>query len=643
VAQAAPNPFKDLSAEEIRIAAELIKKSNRFSDGLRFVMISTREPLKEKVLKREAIAREAFLVLYETKKNELYEAIVDLNKQQITHVKRLPEGRQAPMLDEEYARVETLIKADPTWQAALKRRGITQLDQVHIDAWAPGLLSPEETRLKHKIARGLAFFKGDYKNPYARPIEGVVATVDLTENKVMSIWDRKDTIPVAPGGRDFDEASNQPLQQTPSAIVQSQPDGPGFTVSDQQVQWANWSFAFSLHPIQGLVLYHVHFQEPNQPKRSVLYKGSLSEMVVPYGDPDQAWTFRNAFDVGEYGLGKTAHTLDPLVDAPAYARFFDAQLSDDHGDAWVIPRAVAIYERNAGLLWKHMDSDDRTVQARPARQLVVMFATTIGNYDYGVQWVFHPDGVIEVEVFATGILLAKGTVETTNPCVSGCKNLVEPLVQAPNHQHFFSFRLDLDVDGPQNTPVEMNVNTLAPHPERNPAANAFEVVNTLLTLEGMAARDLNPASARFWKVIHATQKNDLGHPTGYKLMPGDNSPLLLHPQSPIRQYAPFTAHSVWFTRFHDGEQSSAGDYPYQGRGNEGGLKDFVSNNESLENQDSVLWYTLGITHITRPEEWPIMNVHRSGFKLVPVNFFSRNPTMNLPAVPQAQIDQALSR
>jgi primary-amine oxidase len=44
----------------------------------------------------------------------------------------------------------------------------------------------------------------------------------------------------------------------------------------------------------------------------------------------------------------------------------------------------------------------------------------------------------------------------------------------------------------------------------------------------------------------------------------------------------------------------------------------------------VLWYSLGVTHIPRPEDWPVMPVHKAGFKLMPNGFFARNPAMDVP-------------
>ena len=75
--------------------------------------------------------------------------------------------------------------------------------------------------------------------------------------------------------------------------------------------------------------------------------------------------------------------------------------------------------------------------------------------------------------------------------------------------------------------------------------------------------------------------------------------------------------------------NSDGVYPNQSKGGEG-LPQFVSNNESIENTDVVVWYTLGVTHIPRPEEWAVMPVTHVGFKMIPGGFFSRNPALDVP-------------
>jgi len=41
--------------------------------------------------------------------------------------------------------------------------------------------------------------------------------------------------------------------------------------------------------------------------RPVLYRASLAEMYVPYGDPAPTHRFKNVFDQGEYGVGWLAN------------------------------------------------------------------------------------------------------------------------------------------------------------------------------------------------------------------------------------------------------------------------------------------------------------------------------------------------
>jgi primary-amine oxidase len=379
-----------------------------------------------------------------------------------------------------------------------------------------------------------------------------------------------------------------------------------------------------MDPLQGLTLYHVRFQD-GEKQRSVLYKISLAEMLVPYSSPLKSWSFRNAFDIGEYGLGKTLHPLVKGVDVPENSLLFDTALSDDRGGETKRLGGIAAYERDTGLLWKHRDAETGESWGVRDKVLVVTFITTIGNYDYGINYVFHRDGVIAVEPYLTGILLAKGTALEKNPCVTGCQPLVEKNILAPPHQHFFNFRMDLDVDGPLNSPQEAHVRAL-PAGKDNPDRNAFEAVNTTLRSEKLAARDHDFQAARKWKVMNPKEKNALGHPTGYMLMPGETGFPYLSRENSIRKRAGFINHAAWFTAYRDGEQSAAADFPTTAPEGQG-LPAYIADDQPLIEKDVVLWFTFGVTHVPRPEEWPVMNMHKTGFMLMPVNFFSRNPML----------------
>lgn len=647
ISSAMAHPLDDLSEAEIKKAVSIIKGSGKFTQEIRFPVLSVNEPKKAALLKSpegEGLHREVKAVVFEKLKNELFEVTVDLTDGAILSNKKI-NGVQPPILLEEYKRMSDTVKADPRWQAAMKKRGYTNLDDLFVDGWAPGLLSKQEKSSKARLMRGVTYFKGKRDNFYARPIEGAIATVDMNTDKVIGFVDLG-TVPLPPSAQELDEDSIRQtnggkLRDSANPIEISQPGGPGFKVTGQKIEWNNWSFRFNFQPMKGLTLYQIAYKDSGK-DRSIMYKGGLSEMTVPYGDPAKTWSFRNAFDVGEYGLGRTAHPLTPLVDVPSNAVFFNSWYADDFGEPQKIARAVAIFERDGGLLWKHQDQYTGLAHARRANELVITFMTTVGNYDYAIDWIFHQDGVLDVQARLTGMLLAKGSVIKRNPCqgAKSCTHLAEPEIITPPHQHFFCFRLDFDIDGPKgDTPVEMDTYAL-PINSKNPDGNAFDTKNTALVSERQAARDHSPLHARKWKVINTSVKNAIDHPVGYALIPGEKAVPYLSPKSPIRQRAGYLDHPIWFTEYRDDEQSAAGEYPNQSAGRDG-LKEWISRDAPLQSKDVVMWYVFGATHVPRPEEWPIMNVHNVGFKLIPINFFSKNPAMDVPAVSKEKVEKAV--
>lgn len=207
--------------------------------------------------------------------------------------------------------------------------------------------------------------------------------------------------------------------------------------------------------------------------------------------------------------------------------------------------------------------------------------------------------------------------------------LVAPNIDAVYHQHFFCFRLDLDVDGAgKNSVMEMNTET-APADAANPEHNAFVMKETMFHTEGEAVRLLNLASSRHWKVVNTSVKNALGQSVAYMLVPGENSAPYAAPDSQVRKRTGFMDAHLWVTPYDPNEIYAAGFYANQNRG-EDTVAQWVKKNRSIENQDVVLWYTMGIMHIPRPEDWPIMPVHHAGFQLMPVGFFDRNPALDVP-------------
>jgi primary-amine oxidase len=621
---ATAHPLDPLTAEEIAAAAEVLRADGRASDISRFQALSLHEPPKEEVLAwrpGQPLRREALALLYDRSRRASSEAVVDLHARKVVSWKDVP-GVQPAYTLEDLAVTAATVRADPSWREAVRRRGIPDFENVQIEPGPAGYYGRAQEEGK-RLARAVSYYRGSARNAYARPVEGLVAVVDLDARKIVELIDTG-TVPVPAAGGEA-SAPGPVRPALPLQIVQ--PKGVGFEVRGHEVRWQNWRFRYGMLPREGVVLYTVGYEDAGS-LRPVLYRASLSEMLVPYADPGPAWSFRNAFDVGEYGLGRSALSLELLSDAPSNAVLLDATLADESGRPLAAPRAVALFERDGGLLWKVYDYLTGHQESRRARELVLSWQAAAANYAYGFNWVFHQDGTLEMEVLLTGVLQVKAVTPTaaaTHSSEHG--HFVARDLEAVHHQHFFNFRLDLDVDGTRNSVVEMNTRPMPPGPG-NREGTGFVMKETLLRTEREARRQLDLASSRAWKVINPAQKNRLRQPVGYVLVPAENTVPYAQPASWIRKRAGFVGAHLWVTPYDPAQTYAAGDYVSQSRGG-GGLPTWTRANRALENQDVVLWYTLGVTHLPRPEDWPVMSVHRTGFKLVPAGFFSANPALDV--------------
>ena len=617
LARAATHPLTPLSAEEIRTATGILRSSGRLPQPSRICTVTLDEPAKEDVLRNVPLPRRAFAVVYDHSANRTYEAIADLSAGRLVSWKEIP-GAQPPIGENDSVIADRIVRSDPRWRQALQERGIRDPNSVLTVSWPAGYFAlPGDDQ--GRIARVTPYYGAAGQNYYAHPIEGVAAHVNLTTGKIVDFVDIDRNAPLSRENADLTPAATSPLRSVPAPILITQPGGPGFQTEDGEVRWQKWRFRYALNAREGLVLYTVGYEDGGR-VRPVMYRGALSEMAVPYGDPGAAWFFRNSFDAGELGLGAMASSLRAGVDCPQNCSLFDAVLADEAGQPHSIPHAVALYERDEGVAWKHGDN------ARRARELVLSFLSEAGNYEYGFDWVFHQDGTLEMRVALTGIMSVKGVPDGAPH--DPYSHLVAKNIAAVHHQHFFSFRLDMDVDGTMNRVVEMNSAPLPAGP-RNPHGGAFTMEETVLDSERKAQRNLNLETSRRWIVESASAKNALGQPTGYALLPGENAVPFLLPESWVRKRAGFLNSHVWVTAYNPAEIYAAGSYPYQSKGGDG-LPKWAAADRPLANRDVVLWYTMGITHNPRPEDWPVMPTYIAGFKLEPWGFFARNPAMDLP-------------
>jgi len=336
--------------------------------------------------------------------------------------------------------------------------------------------------------------------------------------------------------------------------------------------------------------------------------------------------WKNAFDAGEWGLGRMANSLTLGCDCLGVIHYFDAVLANEQGEPYTIENAICMHEEDYGILWKHHDLHADTNEVRRSRRLVVSFIATVGNYEYGFYWYFYLDGNIQFEVKLTGIVSTMAIAPGETPTYA---NVIAPGLAAPHHQHLFNARLDFDIDGTTNTVYEVEAKPIPTGPD-NPYGNAFCEQVTLLPTEAAAQRQTQAATSRHWRVVNPASTNRLGAPVGYRLVPTASTPTLLaQEESSVAQRAGFARHNLWVTPYARDERRAAGEFPNQHAGGDG-LPRWTTANRPITERDIVCWYSFGVTHFVRPEDWPVMPVEYTGFLLSPFGFFERNPALDVP-------------
>ena len=621
------HPLDPLTPREVEIAASLAKKE--LSDQAVFCSVALIEPTKE-VLdlydETQSIPRKLRLVGYEYVESNTdggFEAEVNVTDEEI-NVRRIKDG-QAPIGFTDVVRAIQITKQDSGWQDAMRLRGVTNFELVQIDPWPAGGYQHSSIPDGHRAHRAISFVREDAEdNGYARPVHGLIAHVDLTAGKVAYLEDHGVT-PLPPESGRYTAEHQQSLQAPLSRLEIEQPDGPGFEVTGNFIEWRNWEFRVSIHPVNGLVLHSLGFRDGER-VRTILHRAALSDMVVPYGDTDPMHSWKHVLDAGEASLGNCVNSLRLGCDCVGEIQYLDHYAIKPDGSARHVERAICVHEEDYGILWKHYDGLSRITEVRRSRRLVVSSFYTVGNYEYGFYWYLYLDGTIQMEVKLTGIV-GVSAVEDGGERPEFAP-LVAPNLASPIHQHLFCFRLDFEVDGRTNSVCEINTEAM-PICDENPNGTAFHAKSTELNSELDARRTVNSSTSRCWKVINPNKMNRLGKPVAYKLMPSSTTKSFASPNSNVAQRSGFAQYNLWVTPCEEDKLCAAGDYPNLHPGSDG-LQKWTRADREIVDQDIVVWHTFGSTHVPRPEDWPVMPVEYCGFVLKPDGFFDRNPTIDLP-------------
>ncbi|CAL9779352.1 unnamed protein product [Musa acuminata subsp. burmannicoides] len=648
------HPLDPLTYNEIKAIRSILASHPDFASPNTFPSIhslSLLEPEKAVVLAWRPgdtlPPRRAVVVAYSA--NHTHVLPVDIaSRSVLRHVVRARPAGYPSLTPEEMERATKAAAAHPDVINAVFYRGLNPSSGVVCGPLASGWYGPEEEN--RRVIKVQCYAKSP--NFYMSPVEGLTVTVDVDTGGVIRVSDQGLGIPV-PRNRDTDyRYESQKRMPTTEAVAvnpmsMEQAGKPSMRVGagGHAVRWAGWEVHIRPDARAGMVVSRARFRDPEGGGawRDVMYKGMVSELFVPYMDPGEGWYFKTYMDAGEYGMGTNAFPLLRLNDCPRNAIYMDAVFAAADGTPFVRPDVVCVFERYEGdVAWRHTEKpvfgyDIR--EARPKVTLVARMVASVGNYDYTVDWEFQMDGLIRVKVSLSGMLMVKATAYGNLSQVPEGEDLYGTLV-ADNivgvvHDHFVTFYLDMDVDGPSNSFVKVHMETQETAPGESPRKSYMKVVREVARTEEDAKVKLKLYDPSEFHVVNPSRLSKLGNPSGYKLVPGATAVSLLDLDDPPQKRAAFTNNQIWVTPYNRSEEWAGGLLAYQSHGDDN-LAVWSQRDRKIENEDIVLWYTMGFHHVPCQEDYPIMPTVFSTFDLKPVNFFRINPIIR--AAPYTEED-----
>ncbi|KAI8097629.1 copper amine oxidase [Halteromyces radiatus] len=632
------HPLDPLDEKEITQAVSIVRKARDDTTQYLFSSVSLYEPPKEKVLcylsqKTEFIDRQAQVILVDRPSGQIHDLVVSLTEETVKRWEKPSEG-QPTFQAMEMIEAEKVILKDARVIEECAKLGFKDMSLIFVDTWNVGF-HPESH--KRRLMQGVMYARTSMDdNQYAHPLD-IFPIYDVNTQQVIEIgygvpkgskYERP-TIPLTNRQYLPEQLGKENLRHDLKPIDITQPEGVSFKITnDREIAWQKWKLLIGFNFREGLVLHDVRYQDGDN-DRPLFYRISLSEMVVPYGNPYHPYNKKFAFDAGFFGIGNCTNSLKGC-DCSGTIYYLDATLCDVHGKPYTVPNAICIHEEDYGILQKHTEYRSGKTYSIRARRLVISQIITAANYDYGFYFYLYQDGSIQYEVKATGELNTCVLAEDEDPRPYG--TTVAPQIVGQYHQHFFCMRIDPMIDGEQNSVAQVDfIPSEHPtgHPD-NPAGNAFYPVTTIFKSTDQAKTDADATKGRTWKIINESKIHPYTkEPMGFKLASYNTPPLLPKPDSVVARCAAFATKTLWVTPYKDHQIYPAGFYCNQDRLSLG-LPVWTKENLPIQNKDVVLYFTFGLTHAVRVEDFPIMPVETCGFVLKPDGFFLANPALDVP-------------
>lgn len=393
--------------------------------------------------------------------------------------------------------------------------------------------------------------------------------------------------------------------------------------AQRYVEYMGWSFYIAFSRTLGLMFFDIRFKGER-----ILYELSLQEALAQYGGR-QPKAANTVYHDTHYSLGSNMGTLVEGFDCPFGSSFWNVSFHEANKTI-TNPDAICIFESDIGFpISRHRTYDPdngydfENLGTVKGAALTVRAIATIGNYDYMFDHTFNLEGSLEVMVRASGYLQSSFYY----PDQGKWGPRIQEATQGSLHDHVLTYKADFDiVDSANSLQVSKVVPVMQSQPWF-PELGEFEQmeldVNYLDTEQQFNWGD---NGATMYVVVNKNQTNKWGEPRGYRILPGRSNTHLTTTHSPFSlRNAEFAKSHLAVTRQHDTE-------PFANSVQNVNLpqapqQDFAAffNDESLEQEDLVVWFNLGMHHFTRAEDVPVTLFTEAVSSIVfaPHNFFDR--------------------
>jgi primary-amine oxidase len=465
-----------------------------------------------------------------------------------------------------------------------------------------------------------------------------------------SAWEKDDFVKVIPNvdGKwtEMEDFESTPKGRNKPPPVTIQPYGPRYSLSkkDQYVEYLGWSFYLGTSVARGIDLFDIRFQGSR-----IMYSLGLQEALAHYAgkDPMQGGLeFLDSF----FGFGLSMYELVPGYDCPAYADFLPISYHGD-GQSFKRKNAICVFEFTDHAPLSRHTSDFYTTVSKNT-YLIVRTVSTIGNYDYTIDYTFYLDGSLEVKVRASGFIYGAFFPEPANNTGNSSSEHTEfgyrvhDALASSMHDHVLNFRADMDIDGTANTftriSIEPTKDTYEWDPPELPGPrSSMHMVHSAIESEQGINWPKN--SGEMYVIVNNASTNEWGEKRGYRIAPGlgmgTPSHLTIKNSTALGKSASWAYKDIWVLRQHDTEPKTASELNFVVPWDP--LVDFdkMLNEESVLQEDLVVVFNLGGHHVPVSGDIPntMMHTSASSVMFVPHNFGGRD--LSRSSVSGVRIDQ----